>query len=395
MLKLKLNYDKIIIFLTFILCVLHTCTFFQLYYSFVITLGIFTIILLLHLMKNNWKLKMHYSGSNSLRFLYIAVIFIILFGVLMKDTAVIQMCGQYVPLLIWSTLYIIVEPILSDTGRKKFIYLFLCTVAVSVVATLLVVIVDNDAARLLAGAASEQVRQAYYRLGVGGYGFVYSCVFLVYGMIMLINREENFVLKILLFSLTALACIMIVFASYTTALLMVLIVIILSFYAKSKMKGATILFVIITIMVSLLLNPILEYIQKLAIDMDLYWISKRMGQLIGAENSGSLEGLRRIQLYLRSLNTFLEHPILGGTDIGGHSMVFDSIGRYGIFGIGFIAALIGWIIHLFHEIKGREGLIYLLLIALLTINTIDQITFIPVLFFIFPIMMLNHAKCTS
>lgn len=393
--KLKLKYDKIIIFLSFILCVFHTFTFFQLYYRFIISLGVFAIILLLHLMKNNWKLKIYYSGSNSLSFLYIAVIFIIFFGAINKDIPVIQMCGEYFPLLIWPTLFLIVEPILSDTGRKKFVYLFLCTVAVSVIATLAVVCVDNDAARLLAGAASEQVRQTYYRLGVGGYGFVYGCVFLVYGMIMLISRETSLVLKVLLLSLTALTCIMIVFASYTTALLMVLIEIILSFYAKSKMKGATVFFVIAVVMIVLLLNPILEYIHKLATDMDLYWISKRVGQLIGAEESGSLEGLRRTQLYLRSLDSFLEHPILGSTDIGGHSMFFDSLGKDGVFGIAFVVAVIGWILHLYKEAKGRKGLIYLLLIALLTINTIDQITFIPMLFFIFPIMIIDRTDSTS
>ena len=395
MLKLKLSYDNTIIFLSFILCVFQTFTFFQLYYRFIITLGVFAIIVLLHLMKNNGNLKLIFSGSNNLWILCLAVFIIIFLAVTTKGLSLIQACGAYFPILIWPTIFIIVEPILSSKGRKKFVYLFLCTVTVSVIATLAVVSVDNDAARLLAGAASEEERQSYYRLGVGGYGFVYGCVFLVYGMIMLISRETKLILKVLLFSLTALTCIMIVFASYTTAFLMMLIAIILSFYAKSKKKGATILFVIVVITVALLLNPILEYIQKLAMDMDLYWISNRMGQLIGAEDSGSLEGLRRTQLYLRSLDTFFEHPILGGTDIGGHSMVFDSMGRYGIFGMGFVAALIGWIVHLLNEAKGRKGLIYLLLIALLTINTIDQISFIPILFFIFPIMILDRSECTS
>lgn len=394
MFKQKLSYDNIIIFLSFILCVFHTFTFCQLYYSFFITLGIFVIIVFLHLLKNKWKIKKSYSGSSHLCFLYLAVLFMIFFGVIKHSATVTQMCGKYLPILIWPTLYIIVAPIFSNTGRKKFIYLFLCTVTVSVIATLVVVFKDNDAARLLAGAASEQVRQSYYRLGVGGYGFVYGCVFLVYAMIMLISREKSFVLKILLFSLTILTCIMIVFASYTTALLMMLIEIILSFYAKSKKRGAIVIFVIAVGMIVLFLNPILEYIHKLAIDMDLYWISKRIGQLTDAADSGSVEGLSRTQLYLRSLATFLEHPIFGGTYIGGHSMVFDTLGEYGIFGIGFVLAVSGWILHLFREAKGRNGLIYLLLIVLLTINTIDQIVFIPILFFIFPIIISNCSECT-
>ncbi|MDY3929416.1 MAG: hypothetical protein SOZ34_08665, partial [Clostridia bacterium] len=253
--------------------------------------------------------------------------------------------------------------------------------------TLSVVITDNDAARLLAGSASNAIRYEYYKKGVGGYGFVYGSVFLVYGMILLSHKQKKNILRILLWLIISTTSVMIVFASYTTALLMLIVVFILSIYANSNNRNATFLFVVSVILIICFLNPILKFIHDWASDIDLYWITNRIGQLINAENSNSLEGLKRTQLYERSINAFISNPIIGDADIGGHSMILDFVGSYGIVGIFFVIAFFK-LINLFKkEANKREGLIYFLLVALLAINTIDQIIFIPIIFFVLPLII--------
>ncbi|MBQ8351564.1 MAG: O-antigen ligase family protein [Clostridia bacterium] len=379
--------DYLIIFFSFVLCVFHTFTFFQAYYSFIVTLATFLVILLLHLYKSGWRIKISSKIGRRLLFLYTGIFLVVFIGVALKGNPIISALGAYLPLAMWPTLYVIVAPILKGKLKKRYVLAFFCFFAVSVIATLSVVIVDNGAARELAGAASDEVRNEYYKAGVGGYGFVYGSVFLVYTLLLYGHRQHNRTMKVLLLLLTILTCVMIVFASYTTALLLMLIVLLLSLYARTNSRKATVIFAFLIAAIVLLINPILNGIYEIAQNMDLYWISKRIGQLINAETSGNVEGLTRVQLYMRSMNSFLENPIFGAGEVGGHSMFFDTLGNYGLFGLILLVSICTWLGVMMKETKKREGLAYILVIALLVVNTIDQIVFIPLMLFVVPLIM--------
>lgn len=386
MIQKRSNIDSIVIFLTFLLCVFHTFTYLQNYYNFKITAVIFVLIIFLLLLKNEWWIKTDSPCAVPLTYLYVSVALIVFVGILFKEKEILNAVGAYSPILIWATLFVTVPPLMSDRAKKRFLYLYLCTLIVSIIATLSVVIEDNDAARLLAGAASDTLRRKYYAKGVGGYGFVYGCVFLSFGMVILANKE-HWLVKLLLWATVIVTAVMIVYASYTTAVLLILVEFILSFYAKSTSRGATVLLFIMGVLILLCMDPILEFIYNTAVDMELEWIAKRIGQLINAESSGSVDGLKRTQLYMRSLETFAANPLIGGTELGNHSMVFDSLGQYGLVGLNYVTAFACWLYYLGKSMKSRSGLVFLLVFALLAINTMDQIVFLPMVMFILPIMM--------
>ena len=381
----KTTNEKLIIMLAFTLLVFHTLTYLQNYYSFVATLAVFTAIVVLAFFKAKGKVDV--KKNSSLIFLGFMLFIIVFMGVTLKNSSLITMLGAYLPYVIWPILYLIVDPIMDKKNKRVFLLLFLVVYTISVTATLSVVSVDNDAARLLAGAASDTVRAFYYEQGVGGYGFIYGCVFLLYGLVLWMREEKNIVVKILLLAICIVTFIMIIYASYTTALLLSLILVFLTFYALSNKKYATIVFVVAILLAALLMDPILELIYNLAEQLELDWIAKRIGQLLNAEESGSYGELNRSMLYRRSLNTFWEHMFLGGTKIGGHSMSLDHMGKYGIFGMIFGVAYFAWL-NTLRKLSGRRiGFVYVLFAVFLCINTMDTMVLLPMVQLALPLML--------
>ncbi len=381
----KHKVSNVIIFLTFLLCLLHTFTFLQIYYNFFATVGLFVLILMLYILGTEGKMKI--KENYNLFFLYIAIVLMVIVSFVIKEKDIVTVIGTFLPLLIWPTLYSIVVPLMTNKEKSRFIYCFLIFFMISVLATFSVVIVDNDAARLLAGAASEAERSSYYKQGVGGYGFVYGSVFFIFGMIILGSKSKNIVKKVLLYGATMLTFLMIVFSSYTIAIMMALMLFFLAIYARTKKKNATYIFIGIFILLLFFLGPILALMHEMAENMDLYWLSKRTGQLLAAKDSGGFSDLKRIQLYMQSFNSFLDNPVFGGNSIGGHSMFFDSIGEYGLVGIVYFLAILAWLNKRRKDLKNRVGVVYFCVMFLLIINTMDSIVLLPMIMFILPMLL--------
>ena len=382
---IRLRSDYLMIFLSFVLCVFHMFTYFQIYYSFFVTLAIFFLILAFYCI--NTKGLIFLSRGNGLGTLCAAVLLIIFIGIFVKGYDTISLVGAYFPFVMWAVIYYTVMPLMSNKAKRWFIFCYLCFFIVSVVATLIVVFNDNNAARLLAGAATDEERDIYYQQGVGGYGFVYGSVFLVYGMILFSTKQTSKMYKLLLWATAILTTVMIVYASYTTALLMIILAFCLSFYTKSKSRYAPYVFLIAVVAMVFFLNPLLELIYGMAMDMELEWITNRIGQLLNAEASGTIEGLKRVQLYKLSMESFMKNPLFGGQRIGRHSMLFDTMGLYGIFGLFLYAAIIKWLGILRRQSAGREGLVFWGVALLYVINTNDTIVFMPMVMFVLPMIL--------
>ena len=323
------------------------------------------------------------------RFLFLcsSAALLILEGLFIKGETITYLLGCYLPYIIWPILYSIVEPLLNHKNKNRFLWLFLVMVLISVAATLSVLATDNEAARLLAGSAKGDIRATYYSKGVGGYGFVYGCCFLVFGLIMWLNSEKNILSKAVLFFVTLLTAVMILYSSYTTALLLTLMLVLLTFYSKSKSQKATLVFVLAAISIIALIGPILSAIHQLAENLELEWIVKRTEQLLDADESGSLDGLRRTKLYRYSWEVFKAYPLTGWTKYGGHSMFLDHLARYGIMGGIFAISYFGYLLGFNKKLGKRVGLVCWCVIALSVINTVDTIVMIPVVFFVLPMML--------
>lgn len=383
--KIRITLDNTILFFTFVLLVFHTFTFFQVYYNFTITLTLFAFISILSLIKSKGKIVL--SKQSGLITLSLFTFLIIFIGCFVKNHKLLNMIGAYFPYILWPIIYSITEPIFSKKSKKIFIMFFLASLSISVLATLSVVLTDNSAARLLAGAASSAIRNSYYKKGVGGYGFVYGCVFIVYALILMSKVEENKLIKTFLLTLILVSLIMIVYASYTLALLATIILIFLTFYVQSRSKYATLTFVLSVIAIIVLIHPILVLLQNFAASLNLEWIENRVGQLISADDAGSLGNLKRIKLYSISLNSFRDNILIGAGRVGGHSMFFDNIGMYGLFGLLFCISYFSTLNGVRKRIKGKSNIAIYLFIALMLINTTDTIVLLPMVLYMLPLLL--------
>lgn len=379
------SMDYIIIFLTFILVVFHTFTFLQNYYNFAITLILFGLILLFAFCKSRGVIN--FRKASHVICLIASVVLIIFIGYFVKGSELFYLVGAYSPYIIWSVLYSITEPLFDNKLKRTFLILFSISFLISAIATLSVVVVDNNASRLLAGAAKYEARTAYYAKGVGGYGFIYGSVFLLYAYILNLQKEKKSFSKFFLLSIIITTSAMIVFASYTTALLFGLIIIFLSIYAQSHRKDATILFILSILAIVILINPILNSIYNIGVTLELDWIINRIGQLIDAEAEGSIDGLKRYKLYMISFNSFIRNPFLGGKYNGGHSFFLDNLAMFGIFGALFCLSFFKYLIVLRKSLGSRIGLIYWMVIALVSINTSDAIVMLPLVLYVLPLML--------
>jgi len=376
--------DFLIIGVSFVLLIMQTFTFLQNHYSFVFSCLLYIFIIFLMLLKKN-----SFIQRNSLVALMTTVLVSIAMMLISsaRGVSLIGYWGEYLPYIIWASLCFFVAPLMDDKTKNIFITLFLCFFAISVVATLTVVIEDNEASRLLAGAATAEERFYYYSKGVGGYGFIYGCVFLLYAIILWRKNIKNKLGKFLLLVLSITMFAMILFASYTTALLFALLIILLASYIGSKKKRSLSMLLVVFTLIFIFRVPILEGIKNIATQFNLYWIENRLGQLIQSFTSGDITDLRRYELYKTSWDTFLNSPLIGGNSLGGHSMLFDHMGEFGIAGLLFFICQI-YIIRVFSkQITKQKSIIFILVILFMCIDTVDTIVLIPLVYFVLPIML--------
>ena len=137
----------------------------------------------------------------------------------------------------------------------------------------------------------------------------------------------------------------------------------------------------------LFFEDILIGIRDFAENLDMRWITKRINQLLEAETSGDMDGLRRVELYKISFETFTNNILLGGPDIGGHSMFLDTIANYGLIGVSFIVAFCVMLNEKRRNCTIMKGSIYYLCMLLLCINTMDVIVLLPMMTFALPMFL--------
>lgn len=381
--KEKEGIDFWIICLSFILLMIHTLTFLQNYYSFVITCSLYTIIIIFFLLKRSCTINT--KAFLSLACVLLAIVLMMIVS-LVKEYSISTLWGKYFPYIIWGSLYFLIEPLFDEKSRKYFIGLFLIIMAIGVVSTLIVVIVDNNAARLLAGSATVEERENYYKQGVGGYGFIYGCVFLFYAMLIW-AKDIHGIGKLFTILLSITTFIMLLFASYTIAFLFSLIIILLFLYATSKRRLSIALFFTVFALIFLLRVPILEGLQNIATQLELYWIENRIGQLIDSSVTGNITELRRYELYSASWVSFISNPLIGGDSIGGHSMLFDILGEFGVFGLFFFICNFILLLRISTQLPSRKNIIYILFFIFMCIDTIDTIVLLPIVYFVLPIIL--------
>lgn len=380
------NLNYIIVCATMALALFHISTFFQVYYSFYATCGIALAIFLFFIIFNFRHLNFM---DVPLLLVMISSAVIISMGAILKDKSLTEMFGKYFPYILWPLLYRLTRGNVNRKLKAALTVIFIAFFAVSVILTLTTLSVDSNASRLLAGKATESERAAYYAKGVGGYGFVFGSVFISYALVKF-GRRINFKPgKIAIIALLAVIAVMVILASYTTAIILFFILVFVSAFTSAK-KHNWIGFVLLfagALLVILFRNSIFEIFAQLGKSLELPYVENRFTQLLQASDEGSVEGLRRYTLYKESLDAFFSQPLTGAAEVGGHSEIFDLLGMYGVFAIPFIVSQALMFRQMAKDSVFKVEIVYWIFFAYMFIDTVDSIVTIPIVYYIIPFIL--------
>lgn len=317
-----------------------------------------------------WKIYMYFVGMDTL----IAWIYSIV-----TDFAVV-LCGAYVA-----------------NERKKsaavFFWAILIFMVLTAITSIIFLIDDPLAARYLATVADTDDEKfiEYTWKNIGGYNFTYLFV-LFYPIIILATKKKRLNPWIAA-ALTVLLIVYIFYSEYTTALLLFLITSVFWFFRRDLRAWHIVLLFVIALISLIFFEEIFGSLLKWLADViDSKEISSRLRAL-----SGGIEGIEgfednRWALYMTSLNTFLDSPLLGsvisGGSNGGHSFILDFLASYGLVGAAILFAIY-WVVYtrLFYHFRNRIGYGYVIwtFIQVLFLSFVNTGIWLTIIGFIAPI----------
>lgn len=194
------------------------------------------------------------------------------------------------------------------------------------------------AARVLATISSSQDADAiiYNWNNIGGYEYIYFLV-LLYPILIMAHKQRRVNLTYTIVG-TILIFTTVILSEYTTALLLLLISSALFFVKRNLQKKDIFILVLIAILcVFFLYDYVAQFLSYVGTLTGSETMTERLNALAGGQAGLEAAESNRLSLYQRSLSTFWAHPLFGtflsgGGGIGGHSFVFDALGKYGLLG---------------------------------------------------------------
>ena len=197
----------------------------------------------------------------------------------------------------------------------------------------------ESASRLLATLAnSDPTRQLYASQNIGGFVLVYELVLIVPLIIYMIKKRK--MNRALGWGLIILLGMTIMSSEYTTALLMYVLSLTLFLIPKITKRKIIVLVVILVVLFifnSLYFADLFEFLSENVQSNTLATRFAELAELLReGESSADGNATNRMELYKKSINAFFESGMMGtwnNSQVGGHSFIFDTVGRYGIIGI--------------------------------------------------------------
>lgn len=285
--------------------------------------------------------------------------------------------------------------IVSDRkkGPTLFVWAILILTVITAITSIIFLIDDPSAARYLAtvSEADDEKFIEYNWKNIGGYDFTYL-ITLLYPVIILATKKKK-LNPWLAAGLMILILVYIFYSEYTTAFLLFLLSSVFWFFKKDLKAWHLALIFIIAIVAIIFFKDIFGApLNWLADIIDSKEISPRLRAL-----SGGVEGIESFEdnrwaLYMMSVNTFLDSPILGavltGGKNGGHSFLLDFLASYGLLG-GAILFAIYWNIYrmLFYRFRNKVGYGYVIwtFIQTLLLSLVNTGLWLTIIGFIAPI----------
>lgn len=302
---------------------------------------------------NSGKIQMNLVVATILVY-FLIFVFLVAFGV---DQASAHIRVSFI---FWAT-GILYFGILNERQKIHIGRFLIAIFAITCVTSALGVIVDNDAARSITYTLTDDTLQTNYKLRNIASIYLFQCLTLFIPLIVWFSKNRR--KKLLPILLIVLVFFTLLNASFTIALIIGLVSLILSM-AFLKIKRSTIIYAAILAVIMGILayngSAILGWLagaipneriaERVTSIRDLLYFNQQNNMATG-----------RFDLYRVSFTTFLENPLGVGAfyayktydnGIGYHSQLLDDLARYGLGAIAFYACfLAGYHNHLRNEWK--------------------------------------------
>lgn len=189
---------------------------------------------------------------------------------------------------------------------------------------------------LSSGANSSELISLYRRIGIGDYSIIYSLgvLFPVFIYLFKISKSRKMRILYIVFS------IVIFYSVFKASIVMILIAVFIStvlmFFTK-KIKHSIVFLIISYFLSVIIMKPLLiDFLQFISntfseTNIVAFKAETIKKSLLYGASEGGLD--TRGNLYMLSLKTFLQNPIIGAGgngDFGGHSILLDFIAQYGL-----------------------------------------------------------------
>ena len=282
-----------------------------------------------------------------------------------------------------------------NTLIKPMAVITVVAAIVTVITTTVGLYIYPEAARFL--ATDYETTNTFYItlewMNVGGYETVYAML-LLYPLVIYAFKQK----KIHLITAIVITLILLVFilsSQYTIALLLFIVTTFLFFTKKNlTAKRVWIMLIAAAVLIFIFWAVFSSFIEMLAKNVVSKEVSSRLLSLAGGVDGLSKSDDKRLELYLRALNTMFRYPIIGGYwfegSTSGHSFVLDMLANWGALGAMALFFIYRKIYNMFYKpYRFEKGFGYILWIFLQTIflSTLNTGAWIAVLAFFVPILL--------
>lgn len=336
---LNIKFKPLILVNQFLLCLLAALMIFTPFYKYQKMIFILLLFVLWFASALMIDVSFLNLSTTSICFLIGIVLLDLFLGILSHNPTDMLLGINKMPTFIWGLIYLFYKDKIHFLDKP--IKIILSMIAISAIFTLLGNLEFPGASRTLAGVQDYYAtdRALYRSMNIGGYGFVFSLVFLAMPVLLVFlkNKKKN----IMWIFILVLIVITVFVASYFIGIVLMVVMISMCFINPKRLGRFFVLVGGFAAVVFIFSDVILDWLITLGKNIDSEILIKRAEQFLTGSYFDDLgNDNNRIQIYINSITNWLQRPIFGalqGEVIGlrrsGHSALLGYLETYGVFSI--------------------------------------------------------------
>ena len=272
-------------------------------------------------------------------FCIVVILLDILVGIFSNSSSNMLLGINKMPTFIWALIYLFYKDKIHLLNKP--IKIILAMIAISAAFTLIGNLQYPGASRLLASSGLNDYyvadREFYRTINIGGYGFVFSLVFLSMPILLFWRKKKNVVLLIFLALLVSTVFV----ASYFIGIILMVAMIVFGFINPKHIWQFFILICLCILAVFAFSNIILEWLVEFGGNINSDILIQRATELLTGEYFNGLgDDNNRIQIYINAIINWSKRPLFGALQghvdnlrRSGHSALLGYLETYGLFSI--------------------------------------------------------------